>query len=288
MGDKRANTDVVGSDRDSLVSMKAGGITVNINKSTGKLVSVANEAAAPLSFTNGPVLVSGTAALTSLKHSKDGDSYVVDATYSGALKTVRWKMNPSGWLEMTYEYELTGDYPFAGVSFDYPENFVLGTKYLGKGPSRVWKNRLHGATYNVWENRNNNTHTGSAPWIYPEFKGYFSDIVWIELNTVQGKFTVATPQNDMFVRLFDFYGLSGMRPHPELPKGNLSFLDAIPPIGTKLALNVNPNARVLGPLGEMNHLSGTKKRTLYFYFGIPKASEENKQFTMPKENILTD
>ena len=279
---------VTASENDSTLSVKAGGIGVTLSKKSGKVVELSNDYSMKLSLGNGPVLVGGNATFSGLKHFKQGNSYVIEATYSGDLKYIRWKMNPSGWLEMTYEYTLNGDYQFSGLSFTYPENFVLGAKWLGKGPSRVWKNRLQGTSYNVWQNRYNNTHTGSAPWIYPEFKGYFADITWMELNTVQGKFTVASPDNDLFVRLFDFYGLSGIKPHPDLPPGNLSFLDRIPPIGTKLALNISPNARVLGPQSELNHVNGTTKRTLYFYFGIPKPEAENRQFTMPKENILTD
>ena len=283
-----ATAAVTVAEQDSLLTLKASGISVTFNKYTGKISRLANDYSASLSLNNGPILVSGNATFAGLKHFKEGDSHVVEASYSGDMKYVRWKMNPNGWLEMTYEYTLNGDYQFAGVSFDYPENYVLGAKWLGKGPSRVWKNRLHGATLNTWENRYNNTQTGSAPWIYPEFKGYFSEIVWMEFNTVQGKFTVASPDNDLFVRLFDFYGLTGPTSYPALPVGNVSFLDAIPPMGSKLALGVSPNAKNLGPLGELNHLSGSKKRTLLFYFGLPKGSEENKQFTMPKENILTD
>ncbi len=275
------------TDTDSLVTLKASGISVSFNKKTGKLAGLANDYSAKISFNNGPVLVSGNAEFTGLKHFKEGDNYVVQSSYSGDLKAVRWKMQPNGWLEMSYEYSLNGSYPFAGISFNYPENFVLGAKWLGKGPSRVWKNRLQGVTLDVYQNRNNNTHTGSAPWIYPEFKGYFSEIVWMEFNTVEGKFTVASPDNDLFVRLFDFYSLSGVKPHPDLPVGDISFLDRIPPTGTKLGLNISPNARVLGPNSELNTINAPIKRTLYFYFGLPKTSE-NKQFAMPKENILTD
>jgi len=275
------------TDTDSLVTLKASGISVSFDKKTGKLVALANDYSAKISFNNGPVLVSGNAEFAGLKHFKEGDNYVVEASYSGDLKSVRWRMQPNGWLEMSYEYALNGNYPFAGISFNYPENFVLGAKWLGKGPSRVWKNRLQGVTLDVYQNRNNNTHTGSAPWIYPEFKGYFSEIVWMEFNTVEGKFTVASPENDLFVRLFDFYSLSGVKPHPDLPVGDISFLDRIPPTGTKLGLNISPNARVLGPNSELNTINSPIKRTLYFYFGSPKTSE-NRQFAMPKENILTD
>lgn len=276
------------TDTDSTLTMKASGISVTLSKKTGKLIQLANESSAPLSFHNGPVLVAGNAVFATMKQYPEGDAFVAEVTYSGDMKYVRWKMHANGWLEMTYEYALTGNHKFAGISFSYPENYVLGAKWLGKGPSRVWKNRLQGGTYNVWENRYNNTHTGSAPWIYPEFKGYFSDVVWMEMNTVQGKFTIASQNDDLFVRLFDFYGLSGEASYPELPVGDISFLDAIPPIGSKLALNVSPDAKNLGPAGELNHLSGTKKRTLMFYFGLPKPDGENKQFTMPKENILTN
>ena len=284
----KATAAVVPSETDSTVTLKANGIAVSFNKNTGKLLGAANDQNNyKLSFNNGPVLVSGNATFTGLKHFKENNDYIVEASYAGDLKTVRWKMNPEGWLQMDYEYTLSGDYWFTGVSFNYPENFVLGAKWLGKGPSRVWKNRIFGTTHNVFENRNNDSQTGRAPWLYPEFKGYFADVTWIEFNTVEGKFTVATPNDELFVRLFNFYSLSGVKPHPDLPVGDVSFLDRIPPTGTKLGLNISPNTKVLGPLSELNAVNGATKRTLYFYFGIPKTTE-NKQFTMPKENILTD
>jgi len=65
-------------------------------------------------------------------------------------------------------------------------------------------------------------------------------------------------------------------------------LDAIPPIGTKLALGINGNAGVNGPAGELNQMDKKINRTLYFYFGTPKGEKENTQFVMPKVNVLTD
>jgi hypothetical protein len=274
------------TETDSLITLIGGEVSILINKKDGQLAGVRNAASDPLSFGKGPVLVSGNATATGVKTYKEGDAHVAEVSYSGNMKSAKWKIYPSGWTQLDYEYELNGTYPFAGVSFNYPENFVLGAKWLGKGPYRVWKNRLQGVSNNVWENVYNNTQTGSAPWIFPEFKGYYGDITWMEINTVEGKFCVASPDTGLFVRLFDFYGLSGVRPHPELPVGNLSFLDRIPPIGTKLALNISYNTSQLGPQSEPNKLNGTFKRTLYFYFGLPKPSGENKQFVMPKVNEL--
>ncbi|MGB8191216.1 MAG: glycoside hydrolase family 2 TIM barrel-domain containing protein [Chitinophagaceae bacterium] len=274
------------NETDSTITLTGGDVSVIISKKDGQLLNTRNRMSDPLSFRRGPVLVSGSATMSGIKTSKEDEASVAEVSYTGDMKYAKWKMHRSGWLSLEYEYELNGTYPFAGISFSYPENFVLGAKWLGKGPYRVWKNRLQGVTDNVWQNAYNNTHAGSSPWIFPEFKGYFADIAWLELNTVEGKFIVATPDTGLYVRLFDFYALSGVRPHPDLPVGNLSFLDAIPPIGTKLALNISANTSQLGPQSEPNKINGSTKRTLYFYFGLPKPDNNKKQFTMPAVNDL--
>ncbi|RKD12849.1 glycoside hydrolase [Pelobium manganitolerans] len=276
------------SEDDSTITLRGGDISVSLSKSTGRIVALGNSKSMPLSFNNGPVLVSGDAKLTAINQTTDGDKVIVNAKYEGNLNSVTWTMYPSGWLQMDYSYTLNGKFPFAGISFDYPENFILGTKWLGKGPYRVWKNRLQGVTFNTWESFKNNTQTGSFPYIFPEFKGYFSDVSWVQFNTVEGKFIVATPQENMYLRLFDFYGLTGIKPHPALPAGDISFLDAIPAIGSKLGLKITPHPERYGPAGEPAEFNGETKRTLWFYFGLQQQDEENKQFVMPTENILTD
>lgn len=284
----KTKTEVTVTEIDSLITLKANGISITFNKKTGLIFDLANDYSAKLAFKDGPILVSGKAKFESLKSYKEGENYIIESAYSGDMKSVKWTMTPEGWLKMEYAYSLNGDFPFAGISFNFPENYVLGAKWLGNGPYRVWKNRLQGVNLNTWENMYNNTQTGSYPWIYPEFKGYFSDVSWVELNTTQGKFTIATSEKDLYLRLFDFYGISGPKHYPELPIGNLSFLDRIPAIGTKLAMGINNRPQVNGPSGEINRINGETKRTLYFYFGIPRAEKENTQFIMPKENILTD
>jgi hypothetical protein len=274
------------AETDSTYTLTGGDVSVVISKSDGQLKSVRNKMSDAVSFGKGPVLVSGAATLSNIKTYKDANNGVVEARYNGNLSYVKWKMNGSGWLELEYEFSLNGNYPFAGISFSYPENFVLGAKWLGDGPYRVWKNRLQGVTENVWQNTYNNTQTGAAPWIYPEFKGYYANITWMEMNTVEGKFLIASPDTGLYVRLFDFYALSGAKPHPELPVGNISFLDAIPPIGTKLALNISANTSALGPQSEPNHINGSMHRRLLFYFGLPKPGTDKKQFTMPAVNDL--
>ncbi|GGK77664.1 glycoside hydrolase family 2 protein [Rufibacter glacialis] len=274
------------TETDSTIQLRGGEIGIKLDKKKGTLTEVTNITAKNLNFGDGPVMVSGNAKVANVRHYKDGDGHVVEVNYSGDLKYAKWKMHGSGWVSLDYEYSLNGHYPFTGISFTYPENFIIGAKWLGKGPYRVWKNRPQGMEHGVWENYYNDTQTGSAPWQYPEFKGYFSDIIWMEFNTAEGKFIVASPQEGLFVRRFDFYGLSGIKPHPELPVGNVSFLDNIPALGTKLALNISANTKNLGPAGELNKVSGPIKRTLYFYFGLPKTDGNSQQFDRPVVNEL--
>ncbi len=275
------------AETDSILQLKAGAIALTFSKRNGQIVNLIGYAGDPISFGGGPVLVSGNATFKGIKHRQEADGEVVEISYTGDMKYARWKMFGSGWVSLDYEYTLQGDYPYAGITFTYPENYVLGAKWLGKGPYRVWKNRLQGVADDVWINPYNNTQTGSAPWIFPEFKGYFANVTWLELNTVEGKFLMAAKEPDLYVRLFDFYGLSGVKPFPGLPSGNLSFLDAIPAEGTKLALKIDGNTAKLGPQSEANHINGTTKRTLYFYFGLLEQAGKNQQnFTRPVKDEL--
>ncbi|MFT4061252.1 MAG: glycoside hydrolase family 2 TIM barrel-domain containing protein [Edaphocola sp.] len=257
------------TENDTSINLSANAVTVKINKQTGRLLSMSNKNNREvLSLTNGPVMVGGNAVLAGLKHYKDGDAYVIEATYNGDLKYVKWKLLPNGWLAMEYEYGLEGKFPFTGISFNYPEGQIMSKKWLGKGPYRVWKNRLSGVTYGVHENIYNDIQTGRTSWEYPEFKGYFSDIVWMELSTAEGRLTIASPDNGLFVRLFDFHAIHGKKPHPQLPTGDISFLDGIPAVGSKVGTSMD-NVYELGPESELNSLTldHPVKRTLYFYFG---------------------
>ena len=257
------------TETDTTITLKANGITVSLGKKDGLIKAITTESkVTSFSFKDGPVLCNGTSTVADCKQFRDKDGYVVEYTYRGDMKYARWKMFNTGWLRLEYEYSLAGKYQFAGISFSYPEATLSTAKWLGNGPYRVWKNRPWGVTYNVWEKGYNTTMTAHIPWIYPEFKGYYSDVTWLQLNTGEGRLLVVSKEKDLFVRLFQFYGLSGPVSYPALPTGDISFLDCIPAIGTKMATGLMPNASNLGPEGAINELNGSFEHTLYFYFGI--------------------
>jgi Beta-galactosidase/beta-glucuronidase len=257
------------SDREEMLTIKTGAVALTFDQNTGLLAAVKSSKNSVLSFNNGPVLVRGEATFDHLSHRKQGADYVVEVYYKGALDRVQWKISPNGCVTLNYRYTLHGKYPFAGVSFDYPENLVTGIKWLGRGPGRVWKNRLQGQHFDVFEKQYNPTTTGRSPWIYPEFNGYYANVVWMELQTMEGSFMVGSPDKDLFVRLFDFYAIYGAQNHPRLPGGNISFLDRIPAIGSNLKTGAGNDVSNMGPSSEPNVLDGPLERTLYFYFGTP-------------------
>lgn len=267
-GNDELSAKVEVTEADSTITMKASGISVTFSTKDGTIVDLGNDFGLSLPFGNGPVMVSGESELISVNHRSVEGGHVLEMIYTGDLKNIIWTMYDSGWLQMDYEYHVDGKQLFTGVSFDFPESDIISTKWLGDGSRHVWKNRLQGGIIDVYQRMYNNVLPGDNNWQYPQFKGYYADVSWMEFNTVYGKFTVVAQEDDLFVRLFDFYGISGPTNYPKLPVGNISFLDGIPPVGTKLAMGISNDTWNLGPAGELNVMEKPAKRTLYFYFGL--------------------
>ncbi len=246
--------------------LEASGIAVRFSKKSGLIENVSNRFGLDIPFGKGPVLVSGSAEFKGFRAEKRGSSYALVADYSGDIESLEWLMYNTGWLELNYKYKVPGKQKFLGLTFGFPESDIISAKWLGKGPAHVWKNRTQGGIFDVYERLYNNVMPSTGSW-GEQFKGYYNDVTWVEFNSVYGKFTMLAKDPGLYVRLFDFYGISGPKNYPELPKGNISFLDGIPPIGTKLAMGIRTDTAPLGPSGELNEMEKSIERILYFYFG---------------------
>lgn len=140
-----------------------------------------------------------------------------------------------------------------GISFQYPEEIVDSVKWEGRGPYRVWRNRLKGQQYGEWTLAYNNTITGqynsaSTP-TYPEFKGYRSDMRWLELiNKDNTRLHITALTEGLYFRLFtpeeavdetpgEMGGFQESKAAKKqertmipFPAGDISFLLSIPPM----------------------------------------------------------
>ncbi len=243
------------------INLSAAGVTVQINKQTGCL-SEASRAGKAFALKNGPRPVMGSAALAAIASTMRGPDATVDCTYTGAMKSVRWTLQPNGCLKMEYEYAFTGQSPYVGVTFDCLPAAVKGLKWLGDGPYRVYKNRLKGGILNVWESEYNDIVTGRT-WGAPEFKGYFSNVRWAKLIMDERPITMVTGDDGTFLRMLtpDYAKDSG-KAVAVFPEGDLSFLQGISAIGSKFS---KPEDQ--GPEGGLNSVNGTYKGTVSFLFG---------------------
>ncbi|MDR2131316.1 MAG: hypothetical protein LBP56_09185 [Odoribacteraceae bacterium] len=230
-------------ERDRVI-LSANHVEVTFDKGTGMLTHV-TRAGERLSFGNGPVAVGMNALFQHASGRQEGEEAVFTARYAGAIDSIEWRMTPGGLLKMRavflnrasggagFDAALTEEniYNF-GLSFDYPEERVKGMTWYGRGPYRVWKNRIKGARPGRWTKEYNNTMTGASfeNLVYPEFKGYHANIYWATLETSESDFTVMSESDGLFLRLYTPAEpvVSRDRALPPFPPGDISFLYDIP------------------------------------------------------------
>jgi len=276
---KTGSTKVSLKEDSKVYQVSANGIDLTFDKTTGLLQQVKN-ANGVIPFSNGPVLQEGVNNFKNFTKRVDGENLVISSKFDKkeSWNTLQWTIYPSGWLKMEVKY-FPSDYftTFVGLNFSYPETAIKAVEYKGNGPYRVWKNRMKGTQFGIWKKDYNNSATGEAPWQYPEFKGYYSNMYWCEFIGKQQSFKVITDKEDVFLRLFtpkkskdtEYDNMS-----PTFPNGDISFMNAISAIGTK-----TQKPETTGPMGMKNIYYDFDKdparalnMTLYFDFSISTSS----------------
>lgn len=231
---------------DSEIILKGNDVTVVINAATGELQKISNKTAV-IPLTNGPRPIGMKAKLKNIQILQEGKKAVCIVNYSGGLSSIKWIMEADGRLKMEVLAlkNASGGEGFDGaffedkinafgITFRFPEKEVTGIKWFGRGPYRVWKNRIKGTTYGFWEKEYNNTITGESfeNLIYPEFKGYHANVLGANLKAGTSSFKVFSESDNLFLRLFTpdlpKNGFPGSSPQPDFPEGDISFMYEIP------------------------------------------------------------
>ncbi|WP_443939413.1 glycoside hydrolase family 2 TIM barrel-domain containing protein [Pedobacter sp. MW01-1-1] len=270
---KKGTAKVDVQELDSTYQVSANNIQLRFHKTTGMLLSVQN-AKGVIPFGNGPILQEGANNFKNFSLTQMGDSVVITSKFDKkeSYNTLKWVIYASGWLKMQVDYFPSAYFTnFVGVNFSYPESEIKGVEYKGNGPYRVWKNRMKGNQFGIWKKDYNTSETGEAPFEYPEFKGYYSNLYWCKVIGKSQEFKVVTDREDVFLRLFtpkkqkdtEWQNYNAM-----FPSGDISFMNGISPIGTK-----TQKPETTGPMG-MKHVfydfekepSRALNMTLYFDF----------------------
>jgi len=164
-------------------------------------------------------------------YSVSGDTLTVN--YScGSLQQVKWVFHAGHSATMSYTYDFGGVVDMIGITFDYPEQQMQGKRWVGKGPYRVWQNRLQGPQYGYWETDYNDPVPGES-FEYPEFKGYFAQVDWMEIRTSEGRLTLSGLSPEEYVGVCS---PRDGRDHIlyELPQTGISILQVIPAVRNKV------------------------------------------------------
>ncbi|TDX01387.1 glycoside hydrolase family 2 protein [Dinghuibacter silviterrae] len=257
---------------DTTYEVTTGPLHLTFNRASARLTGVRN-AQGTIPFGQGPLLCDTTdVGFKGMDTHYTGDSLVLEATFEkkSDCQTLRWTVCPSGWVKLDVAYfpeAYTTDY--MGISFSYPEAKVKGVRWMGEGPYRVWKNRMKGTTLGLWDKAYNNTVTGQGNPVYPEFKGYYANLYWVRLLTDGQPVTIVCASRDVFLRLYTpAWPAHAYNTAPPFPVGDISFMHAIPPIGTK-----SQKAENMGPSGHQNMYydygkspAYAKRVTLFFNF----------------------
>ncbi|WP_183580880.1 glycoside hydrolase family 2 TIM barrel-domain containing protein [Mucilaginibacter sp. X5P1] len=221
-----------------------------------------------VSLSGGPVLAGINCNLKQFTHTASNGQCIVEADYQGATGSlhIKWTFATNVDAKLEYKYIQQGDADFIGITFNYPQDKITGMKWEGRGPYRVWKNRLKGQQFGVWHKDYNDAITGET-WGYPEFKGYHAEVNWVVIENKESPFTVYTDNKNMYFQMLrpsrEKDALKNNNVEPAFPDGNIGFLSAIPPIGTKFQA-----AKLMGPQSQKNTPSATPVNgTLWFDFG---------------------
>ena len=200
------------------------------------------------------------AVFTKLDVKQDGGDLIVTANYKlGNLDKAQWTISPSGDLVLDYTYNFSGVVDLMGICFDYPEDQVISKRWLGAGPYRVWQNRVHGTQYDVWENDYNDPIPGET-FTYPEFKGYFGDVSWMNIRTKEGIISLTNETPNAYVGIYQ--PRDGRdRLLYTLPESGISLLNVIPPVRNK----VN-STDLCGPSSQPKWVNGPQTGRIVFRF----------------------
>lgn len=184
------------------------------------------------------------------------DKNTLTAYYEhGSLCQTVWKFQEDGSVRMEISAGFNGVVDLMGICFDYPEAKVSGKRWVGRGPYRVWQNRMEGPQYGYYETAYNDPIPGES-WEYPEFKGYFADVSWMQLDTQEGRIGIEPePANACEHPYIGVFTPRDGRDHLlyDLPKTGLSLLSVIPAVRNKVnTTDLN------GPSAQPHFVSGTQ------------------------------
>jgi hypothetical protein len=239
------------------------GITYSFNMQTGFLQNVFN-GKNNISFGGGPFYTGASQQLTAFNKYRQDKAFIVEPVYKGdELFTVKWTFEHGKLPRLVYAYDAKSETDYTGITFSFPEEKITGMRWLGRGPYRVWKNRLKGQGLGLWQKNYNNTITGES-WNYPEFKGWHAALYWVTIQNKEADFTIYAEDENVFLQMLQPakpVAAGNDNTSPPFPGNTVGFFNNISAIGTKFK-----PASTMGPQSQKNRALGFVHRSILFQF----------------------
>lgn len=240
------------------------GISYSFDTQTGFLQNVFN-GKTNISFAGGPFYTGATQQLTAFNKYRQGEAFIVEPVYKGdEFFAVKWTFEHGKLPRLVYSYNAKSETDYTGITFSFPEEKIAGMKWLGRGPYRVWKNRLKGQRLGIWQKKYNNTITGES-WNYPEFKGWHAALYWVTIQNKEADFTIYAEDENVFLQMLQPakpVAAGNDNTSPPFPGNTVGFFNNISAIGTKFK-----PASTMGPQSQKNRaLNGIVQRSILFQF----------------------
>jgi hypothetical protein len=280
-------TGVTRESADNLV-INAGGNSYRFNGRTGVLEAV-TAAGATLPVKNFPFIaaksvdeiVASEKSQGSVNVESIGDDVIIRCAGVNGFDNLTWTIAPDGALQLDYAFSLPqGKYHYAGIGLELPAGEVTGKRWLGEGPSRIWKNRTEGGLLDVWD-VNKQPNEPGIKWNYPEFEGYFAPWYWASFRLNDGhQVGLSTTNDDLILGVLN--PVNGEDPknavwHYPAQEG-LYLFHAISAVGAKWKL-----AEEFGPDSQPTEISETLTGSVRMLFDWNTMDTQTKKFKLEIE-----
>ena len=181
-----------------------------------------------------------------------------------------WTINAMGDAHLRYSFVLQDEkVAYAAIGFDLAEELLEGKRWLGRGPHRLWGNRMKGPEFGVWENGYNDDVVG-VDWGAPAFKGIFDGVDWMRLDVKSDLAILMDCEEPEAVGVLRPRNADESRNEKNHigpvhawwhypAEGELFIFHKIPGVGTKFA-----NAHELGPQGSPSALESPLTGSITF------------------------
>lgn len=275
-------------DKENPFMFHYGNTTITFNESNGILKSIAVDGR-PTSISNYPFIDVDSPDSSLINHfsvpgkakiRKDNYDFILEAHNTNGFDYLKWTLKPSGEIKLDYKYSLQkGKYNYAAIGMEVDANNVKSKRWLGEGPSRIWKNRTQGGIIDVYPVDNKINIPGKV-YNQPEFEGCFAPWEWAVFyleNDVSIGF-----QNNSNLVLGILNPINGVDPkfatwhYPE--KEGFYFFNAISAIGSKWKKPTE-----FGPDAQPNSISNSLKGSVSFFVNWNSPNRQTEIFDLEIE-----